>query len=89
MRSTTFINPKSEEVISLTFKDRELNHKMVILGKRLNLNISELAMMLCKELVDQKIVESERAEYEMLNEDAKVDTILELKKKLKEAGIDA
>lgn len=89
MRSTTFINPKSEEVISLTFKDRELNHKMVILGKRMNLNISELATLLCKELVDQKIVESERAEYEMLNEDAKVDTILELKKKLKEAGIDA
>lgn len=82
MRTTTFIAPKSEENISLTFKDRELNHKMVILGKRMNLNISELATMMCKEIIDQKIIESERAEYEMLNEDAKVDEILRLKKEL-------
>lgn len=89
MRSTTFINPKSTDIISLTFKDKELNEKMCLLGKRLNLNVSELAMQICREVIDQKIVDSERAEYEMLNEDAKVDTILELKKKLKEAGIDA
>lgn len=82
MRTTTFIAPKSEENISLTFKDKELNHKMVILGKRMNLNISELATMMCKEIIDQKIIESERAEYEMLNEDAKVDEILRLKKEL-------
>lgn len=82
MRTTTFIAPKSEENISLSFKDRELNHKMVILGKRMNLNISELATMMCKEIIDQKIIESERAEYEMLNEDAKVDEILRLKKEL-------
>lgn len=82
MRTTTFISPKSEEIISLTFKDRELNHKMVILGKRLNLNISELATMLCKEIIDDKIAESERSEYEMLNEEAKVDEILRLKREL-------
>lgn len=82
MRTTTFITPKNEENISLTFKDKELNHKMVILGKRMNLNISELATMMCKELIDQKIIESERAEYEMLNEEAKVDEILRLKREL-------
>lgn len=82
MRTTTFISPKSEENISLTFKDKELNHKMVILGKRMNLNISELATMMCKEIIDQKIIESERAEYEMLNEEAKVDEILRLKREL-------
>lgn len=82
MRTTTFIAPKSEENISLSFKDKELNHKMVILGKRMNLNISELATMMCKEIIDQKIIESERAEYEMLNEEAKVDEILRLKREL-------
>lgn len=82
MRTTTFIAPKSEENISLTFKDKELNHKMVILGKRMNRNISELATMMCKEIIDQKIIESERAEYEMLNEEAKVDEILRLKREL-------
>lgn len=82
MRSTTFIHPKSDENISLTFKDKELNRKMILLGKRLNLNVSELAMQMCRELIDDKITESERSEYEMLNEEAKVDEILRLKREL-------
>lgn len=88
-RSSCFITPKDTALLSLHFNDRELNEKIVTYGKRMNLNVSQVGMLIIREHIDQMLNDLERTEYELLNEEAKVDTIMELKKKLKEAGIDA
>lgn len=88
-RGTWFITPKDAGNLSANIRDRELGEKLVRYGKLVNLNISEVVVKLCKEVIDSKLEEFERSEYELLNEEAKVDTIMELKRKLKEAGIDA
>lgn len=88
-RSSCFITPKDTALLSLHFNDRELNEKIVAYGKRTNLNVSQVGMAIIRAHIDQMLEELDRNEFELLNEDAKVDTIMELRRKLKEAGIDA
>lgn len=88
-RGSCFITPKDAATLSLHFKDRALNEKIITYAKRANLNVSQVGMLIIGRHIDEMLEELERGEYELLNEDAKVDTIMELKRKLKEAGIDA
>lgn len=88
-RSTCFITPKDTSILSLHFNDKELNEKIVTYGKRTNLNVSQVGMIIIRKNIDQMLEELDRSEIELLNDEAKVDTIMELRKKLKEAGIDA
>lgn len=88
-RSSCFITPKDTATLSLHFKDKALNEKIIAYGKRANLNVSQVGMLIIGRHIDQMLEELDRNEVEMLNEKAKVDAIMELKRKLKEAGIDA
>ena len=88
-RGNGFITPKDIISLSLHFNDQDLNNKLVSYGKRVNLNVSQVAMMLCRSCIDTFIESLDREQYELLNEEAKIDTIMELKRRLKEAGIDA
>lgn len=85
MRGKTFITPKTADSLTIHLSDREMNEKLIILGKRLDSNLSIVVTELVKEIIDQKVAESERSQFEMLNEEAKVDLIIELRRKLAEA----
>lgn len=88
-RSSCFITPKDSAILSLHFKDKALNEKIIAYAKRSNLNVSQVGMLIIGKHIDQMLEELDRNEIELLNDDAKVDTIIELRRKLKEAGIDA
>lgn len=81
-RGEWFITPKTAETLTLHFTNKEVNEKLIRLAKRNNLNCSLMATKLVEESIDKALEESERFEYEMLNEDAKVDMIIDLKRQL-------
>lgn len=85
MRGKTFITPKTAEMLHLHLDNIEINRKLIKLGKILNVNLSLLTTQIISEVIDEKLLESERTAYEMLNEEAKVNMIIELKKQLEEA----
>lgn len=88
-RGIWFITPKDPSNLSLHITDKELNEKLIAYGKRTNTNISLVGTNIMKKHIDEMLDELERSEIQLLNDEAKVDTILELKRKLKEAGLDA
>lgn len=89
MRGKTFITPKTEQMLHLHLDNPEINRKLIKLGKILNVNLSLLTTQIISEVIDEKLLESERSTYEMMNEEAKIDMIIELKKQLEEAKKDA
>lgn len=89
MRGKTFITPKTEQMLHLHLDNPEINRKLIKLGKILNVNLSLLTTQIISEVIDDKLLESERSTYEMMNEEAKIDMIIELKKQLEEAKKDA
>ena len=82
MRGKTFITPKTEKMLHLHLDNPEINRKLIKLGKILNVNLSLLTTQIISEVIDKKLLESERTAYEMLNEEAKVDMIIDLKRQL-------
>lgn len=84
-RGEWFITPKTAETLTLHFTNKEVNEKLIRIAKRNNLNCSLMATKLVEESIDKALEESERFEYEMLNEEAKIDIIISLKKQLEEA----
>lgn len=85
MRGKTFITPKTEQMLHLNLDNPEINRKLIKLGKILNVNLSLLTTQIISEVIDDKLLESERSTYEMMNEEAKIDIIISLKKQLEEA----
>lgn len=88
-RGYWFFTPKDIKRLSVHLTDAELNQKVVSYAKRVNTNISLVVSEIVRRHIDEMYEELDRSEYELMNEEAKIETILELKRKLKEAGIDA
>ena len=82
-----FVNHKRKNILQVTIKDEELIEKLMEYGQRKNINLSALVTRLCrcKDNIDGLINDLEREEYELLDEDEKINVILTLKKQLKEA----
>ena len=90
-RSNSYVKLRHEDHFTVKIKDPEIVAKLSYYGKRKNLNMQEVIkkLILTKDNIDGLIEDLEREKYELLDEDQKIDKILELENKLKEAGINA
>lgn len=81
-----FVNCEYKNGVKVHIKDRELTEKILYYGRRKDMNCTDVIIKLikCKDNIDGLIDDLDREAYELLDEDQKIDVILQMQRKIKE-----